>query len=88
VFAVIEHATRRIRMLGATARPTASWMTRAARNLMMDLKDVGARAQFLIRDQDGKYPDLFDHILADAGVAAVLTGIRMPRMNAVMERWV
>jgi hypothetical protein len=26
VFAVIEHANRRIRVLGATARPTADWV--------------------------------------------------------------
>lgn len=33
-------------------------------------------------------PGVFDKVLADAGIAVVLTGIRMPRMNAVMERWV
>jgi transposase InsO family protein len=42
----------------------------------------------LIRDRDGKYPALFDAILADAGITIVLSGIRIPRMNAVMERWV
>lgn len=31
VLAVIEHRTRRIRVLGATANPTAAWVTRAAR---------------------------------------------------------
>ncbi|MGV9384930.1 integrase core domain-containing protein [Nonomuraea sp. NPDC003707] len=29
-----------------------------------------------------------DEILAEAGIRTVLTGIRVPRMNAVMERWV
>jgi putative transposase len=31
---------------------------------------------------------LFDAVLADAGIEVVLSGIRMPRMNSVMERWV
>ena len=88
VLAVIEHASRRIRILGATAHPTASWVTQAARNLVMDLQDVGCRARFLIRDRDGKFPGLFDAILADAGIDVVLSGVRMPRMNSIMERWV
>jgi transposase InsO family protein len=88
VFAVIEHATRRIRVLGATVRPGAAWVTQAARNLVMDLEDAGTRARFLIRDRDGKYPDLFDAILTDAGIEVVLSGARMPRMNSIMERWV
>jgi transposase InsO family protein len=88
VFALIEHATRRIRVLGATVHPTAAWVTQAARNLVMDLEDAGAGARFLIRDRDGKYPDLFDAILDDAGIQVVLSGVRMPRMNSIMERWV
>jgi hypothetical protein len=31
-------------------------------------------------------PDLFDVVLADAGIRVVRTGVRMPRMNALMER--
>jgi transposase InsO family protein len=88
VLAVIEHHTRRIRVLGATAHPTASWVTQATRNLVMDLADAGCRAQFLIRDRDGKFPELFDAILADVGIDVVITGVRMPRMNAIMERWI
>ena len=63
-------------------------MTQAVRNLAMDLADAGCRARFLIRDRDGKYPALFDAILADIGVEVVLTGVRMPRMNAICERWI
>jgi putative transposase len=88
VLAVIEHARRRIRVLGATAHPTASWVVQAARNLVMDLEDADSRARFLIRDRDGKFPDLFDTVLKDAGIEVVLSGVQMPRMNAIMERWV
>lgn len=88
VLAVIEHATCRIRVPGATAHPIAVWVAQAARNLVMDLQDVGATTRYLIRDRDAKFPALFDEILADVGIEMVLTGIRMPRMYAIMERWV
>ena len=87
VLAVIEHATRRVRVLGATAHPTTAWVCQAARNLAMDLDDAGCRVKYLIRDRDGKYPALFDAILADAGITVVLSGVRVPRMNSIMERW-
>jgi len=85
--AVIEHATRRVRILGATADPSAAWWPRH-RNLIMNLDDARRRVTYLIRDRDGKYPALFDTVLADAGITIVRSGVRMPRMNAVMERWV
>ncbi|MGW0885581.1 integrase core domain-containing protein [Streptomyces sp. NPDC002671] len=88
VLAVIEHASRRIRVLGATAHPTATWVARAAKNLVMDFEDAGCRSRFLIRDRDGKFPALFDEVLKDAGIDVVLSGVRMPRMNSTMERWV
>ena len=88
VLAVIEHASRRIRILGATPHPDASWVARAAKNLVMDLEDASAHARFLIRDRDGEFPGLFDAVLMDAGSKVVLSGIQMPGMNSIMERWV
>jgi transposase InsO family protein len=88
VLAVIDHASRRIRVLGATAHPNTAWVSQAARNLVMDLEDARCRVKYLIRDRDGKYAALFDAVLADAGINVVRSGVRMPRMNAVMERWV
>ncbi|AOR36953.1 IS481 family transposase [Streptomyces fodineus] len=88
ILAVIEHTTRRIRILGTTAHPTAPWVSQAARNLVMDLEDASATVTYLIRDRDSKFPALFDQILAAAGVQTVFTGVRMPHMNSIMERWV
>jgi putative transposase len=88
VLAVIEHGSRRVRILGAIAHPTASWVVQAAKNLVMDLHEAGCRVRFLIRDRDGEYPQLFDAVLRDAGIEVVLSGVRMPRMNSIMERWV
>ncbi|GAA2264835.1 hypothetical protein GCM10010430_57010 [Kitasatospora cystarginea] len=58
------------------------------RNLLMDLQDAGSRARFLIRDHDAKFTAAFDVLMADAGLAVVTTGIRIPRMNSLMERWI
>ncbi|GAA0638963.1 integrase core domain-containing protein [Kutzneria viridogrisea] len=90
ILAALHHAGRRVRILGTTAHPTHTWVTQAIRNLLMDLEDAGslARVRFLIRDHDAKYPALIDEILNAAGIATVLTGVRMPRMNTITERWV
>ncbi|MDX8141562.1 integrase core domain-containing protein [Lentzea sp. BCCO 10_0061] len=90
VLAAIRHASRRVWIVGATAHPTHAWVTQAIRNLLMDLEDTGyvARIRFLVRDRDGKYPAVIDEILGTAGIATILTGVRVPRMNSIVERWV
>ena len=78
----------RVRVLGVTAHPSSAWVAQAARNLVMDLDDAGRQVKYLIRDRDGKYPAMFDAIFADAGITVLLGGVRMPRMNSIMERWI
>ncbi len=45
VLTVIEHVTRRIRILGSTRHPTGAWVTQQARNLLMDLDDAAKSAR-------------------------------------------
>ena len=88
VLTVIEHATRRIRILGVTLHPTGEWTAQQARNLIMDLGDQAHRAKFMIRDRGSNFTAAFDAVLADAGIRTVLCNVQMPRMNAIAERWI
>jgi putative transposase len=88
VLAVIEHASRRIRILGVTQHPTGEWTTQQARNLLMDLGEQAHRVKFMIRDRGSNFTAAFDAILADAGIRTVLCNVRTPRMNAITERWI
>jgi putative transposase len=88
VLAVIEHATRRVRVLGVTLHPTGEWTAQQARNLIMDLGDQADRVKFMIRDRGSNFTTAFDAVLADAGIRTVLCNIQTPRMNAIAERWI
>ena len=50
VLAMIEHGTRRVRVLGATENPVWSWVVQQARNLLMDLEDAGMSVKFVLHD--------------------------------------
>jgi putative transposase len=88
VLAVIEHAARRIRILGVTLHPTGEWTAQQARNLIMDLGEETHQVKFMIRDRGSNFTAAFDAVLADAGVRTVLCNVRTPRMNAIAERWI
>jgi putative transposase len=84
---VIEHASRRIRILGVTSHPTGEWTAQQARNLIMDPGEQAHRVKFMIRDRGPDFNSAFDAILADAGIRTMLCNVRTPRMNAIAERW-
>ena len=88
VLAVIEHATRRIRILGVTAHPDNAWVTQMARNLLMDLDGHLESIKFLLRDRDTKFTAAFDAVFTSAGIRILRSPIRAPRANAIMERWI
>jgi putative transposase len=88
VLAVIEHATRRIRILGVTDHPNDAWVSQMARNLLMDLDANAHCIKFLLRDRDTKFTAAFDAVFTAAGIRTLRSPIRAPRANAIMERWI
>jgi transposase len=81
VLAVIEHGTRRIRVLGAAENPVQSWVVQQARNLLMDLDDAGMSVKFVLHDRDASFTAAFDAVFQAAGVRVVRSAIQAPRMK-------
>jgi putative transposase len=41
-----------------------------------------------MRDRDSRHTAAFNAVLTDSNITTVKTRIRVPRMNAIMERWI
>ena len=88
VLAVLEHGTRRVRVLGPTQHPVQAWVVQQARNLLMDLEDVGTRVNFVLHERDASLTAAFDEVFRAAGARIIRAAVQASRMNSIMERWV
>jgi putative transposase len=88
VLAVIEHGSRRIRVLGLTEHPVQSWLVQQDRNSVIDLEEAGTRVKFVLHDRDGSVTAGFDAVFQAAGIRVIRSAVQAPRMNAIAERWI
>jgi len=81
VFVVLEHASRRLIHLNATAHPSAAWTLQQLRETVPS----DHQYRFIIHDRDSIFSADFDQSLAGLGLAVIRTPVRSPQANWLCE---
>ena len=79
---ILQHGRRQILWLGVTAHPTAEWIARQ----LTEAYGWTAAAQYMVRDRDAVYGDIFIRRLRAMGIRDRPTAARSPWQNGYAER--
>jgi putative transposase len=83
VFVIIELESRRVMHVNVTRQPTDAWVAQQLR----EATPFGEGPHFLIRDNDKKFGEQFQHVAHGADIEILPTPVEAPRANAVCERF-
>ena len=84
----VEVATRRVKILGASAHPNAEWVAQMARNVRMWWEENGLKPSYILKDWDTRFTAQFDGILESIGATVKKVARRSPNLNPHCEAWV
>ena len=79
---ILQHGRRQILWLGVTAHPTAEWIARQ----LTEAYGWTAAPQYMVRDRDAVYGDIFIRRLRAMGIRDRPTAARSPWQNGYSER--
>jgi transposase InsO family protein len=82
VLVVMEHASRRLIHLNATANPTATWTLQQLREAI----SFGHGYRFIIHDHDAIFSAELDLSLTRLGLKVITTPVHSPQANSLCER--
>ena len=82
VLVVMEHASRRLIHLSATAHPTAAWTLQQLREAIPSDHEY----RFMIHDNDAIFSAELDASLTRLGLKVITTPVRSPQANSLCER--
>jgi hypothetical protein len=83
----IHVGTRRVVAPGVAANPDAEWVAQQARNVPIEMAELGLPARYLLLDYDTKFTKDFEAVFEADGTEVKRVGPVSPNLNAHAERW-
>ena len=88
VLAVIEHGSRRVRVLGATEHPGPVLGRPAGSEPAHGPRGCRGAREVRPDDWDASFTQAFDAVFRAAGSRVIRSAVQAPRMNSIIERWI
>lgn len=88
-FVVFLHlGTRRCWVSTCTTTPDSTWVSRQAKNFMMDAEDLELVPKYVMRDNDTKFTEQFDEVFKSSGTEIKRNTPMSPNLRAHVERFI